>query len=153
MRRSRLLNINGNERVSLDRPIWWSVLLSCACAYNGSALNCAAQISHPPDAPPPLSTEAAKATFRLPPDYRIELVASEPLLREPSGVCWDEHGRLYVCELHGYNLEGQYDIDELNKTGQLDRVVRRIQANERAKQAAKAGTYGTVKLLADTDGD
>jgi glucose/arabinose dehydrogenase len=83
----------------------------------------------------------------------MELVASEPLIREPSGLCWDERGRLYVCELHGYNLEGQYDIDELNKTGQLDREVRRIQANPRAKEAALAETFGTIKLLTDTDGD
>ena len=47
----------------------------------------------------------------------MELVASEPLIREPSGVCWDEQGRLFVCELHGFNVDGQIDIDELNKTG------------------------------------
>src|SRR5205807_1377096 len=58
----------------------------------------------------------------------------------------------FVCELHGYNLEGQYDIEELNKTGQLDRQVRRIQANPQAKQRALEGTYGTVKMLADPDG-
>jgi putative membrane-bound dehydrogenase-like protein len=89
----------------------------------------------------------------LPPGFRLELVASEPLIREPSGVCWDEHGQLFVSELHGYNLEGQYDIEELNRTGQLDRVVRRIEANERHKKAAEADTYGTIKRLSDTDGD
>ncbi|HEU0038389.1 MAG TPA: PVC-type heme-binding CxxCH protein, partial [Verrucomicrobiae bacterium] len=68
-------------------------------------------------------------------------------------MCWDEHGRLFVCELHGYNLEGQYDIEELNRAGKLDREVRRIQANEQAKEAARAGTYGTVKLLRDSNGD
>ncbi len=83
----------------------------------------------------------------------MELVASEPLIREPSGVCWDEHGRLFVCELHGYNLEGQYDIEELNKTGKLDRVVQRIQADERHKKAADAETFGTIKLLIDDNHD
>jgi putative membrane-bound dehydrogenase-like protein len=100
-----------------------------------------------------LSTQESAKSFRQPPGYRIDLIAAEPVVREPSGVCWDEHGRLYICELHGYNLEGQYDIEELNKTGRLDREVRRIQANERARQAAKEGTYGTVKQLVDTDGD
>src|SRR5690606_17294405 len=92
-------------------------------------------------------------TIQVPDGYRIELIASEPLINEPSGVCWDARGRMFVCELHGYNLEGQYDIEELNKTGKLDREVRRIQADEVFKEKAKAGTYGTVKMLTDTDGD
>ena len=35
----------------------------------------------------------------------------------------------------------------------LDLEVRRIEANEAAKQRAKADNYGTVKLLPDTDRD
>jgi len=111
------------------------------------------QIPKPDDAPKPLSPAESAKQFRLPPGFRMKLLAAEPLITEPSGVCWDERGRLFVCELHGYNLEGQYDIEELNKTGQLDLVVRRIQADEKAKQKAKADTYGTVKLLLDRDGD
>ncbi|MBW3540615.1 MAG: c-type cytochrome [Planctomycetes bacterium] len=110
-------------------------------------------IPKPDDAPPPLEAEESLWRIRVPEGFRLELVASEPLVREPSGVCWDERGRLFVCELHGYNLEGQYDIEALNRTGQLDRIVRRIQADEGAKAAAKAGTYGTVKRLVDSDGD
>ena len=83
----------------------------------------------------------------------MELIASEPLVHEPSGVCWDARGRLYVCELHGYNLDGYYDVEELNKTGQLDHVVRRIQATDEAKRKAQAGTTGTIKRLIDIDGD
>jgi putative membrane-bound dehydrogenase-like protein len=105
------------------------------------------------DGPKPLSPEDSQKSFRVPEGFRVELVASEPLIEEPSGVCWDELGRMYVTELHGYNLEGQFDVEELNKTGELDRVVRRIQANERAKEAALAGTYGVIKQLSDSDGD
>ena len=105
------------------------------------------------DAPKPLSPDESARLFKVPEGFRIELVASEPLIREPSGVCWDERGQLFVCELHGYNLEGQHDIEELNRTGQLDRVVRRIQADERHKKAAEAETYGTIKRLHDIDGD
>ncbi|MEX2170939.1 MAG: PVC-type heme-binding CxxCH protein [Pirellulales bacterium] len=112
-----------------------------------------AEIERPKDAPPALSPEETTRLIHVPEGFRVELVASEPLIREPSGVCWDERGRLFVCELHGYNLEGQYDIEELNKTGQLDRVVQRIQANDGAKRKAEDGTYGTVKVLYDTDGD
>lgn len=112
-----------------------------------------AGIPRPDDSPKPLSpTESGKA-FRVPAGMKIRLLASEPLVSEPSGVCWDERGRLFVCELHGYNVEGQHDIDELNKTGELDMQVRRIQASEEAKKKAHTETYGTVKLLRDTDGD
>jgi putative membrane-bound dehydrogenase-like protein len=60
---------------------------------------------------------------------------------------------MFVSELHGYNLAGQLDIEELNKTGQLDTQVRRVQADEKFKRAAMAGTFGVVKLLHDANGD
>src|SRR5437879_3041836 len=113
----------------------------------------AAQIPAPTDAPKPLSPEQSAAAFKLPDGFRMEVVASEPLIASPSAVCWDERGRMLVSELHGYNLEGQLEIEELNKTGQLDTQVRRVQADEKFKRAAKAGTYGVVKLLRDTNGD
>jgi hypothetical protein len=94
-----------------------------------------------------------EAVSKCPQAIQIRLLASEPLIAEPSGICWDDKGRCFVCELHGYNVEGQHDIDELNKSGQLDLEVRRIQASEEAKKKAEAETYGTVKLLRDTDGD
>ena len=43
--------------------------------------------------------------------------------------------------------------DNAQESWQLDREVRRFQADERAQAAAQAGTYGTVKLLRDTNGD
>ncbi len=112
-----------------------------------------AEIPRPTDAPKPLSPAEAARSFHLPAGFRIELAASEPLITEPSGVCWDERGRLYVSELHGYNLEGQLEIEEMNKSGVLDTKVQRVQAAEKFKKAAEAGTYGIVKILHDTDGD
>src|SRR5712671_2699563 len=79
-----------------------------------------AQIPKPADAPKPMTPEESAAAFKLPDGFRMEVVASEPLIASPSAVCWDERGRMFVCELHGYNLEGQLDIEELNQTGQLD---------------------------------
>jgi putative membrane-bound dehydrogenase-like protein len=132
---------------------------SAAAAFVGLAvvsgvLNASrAEIPKPTDAPRPLSPQESLATFRLPAGLAVQLVASEPLIHEPSGVCWDAQGRLFVAELHGYNLEGQFDVEELNKTGRLDTEVRRIAAPPEAKAKAKAETFGTVKLLSDTDGD
>src|ERR1041385_3351730 len=112
-----------------------------------------AEIPKPTDAPAPLSPEQSAAAFKLPEGFRMEVVASEPLIASPCAVCWDEQGRMFVCELHGYNLEGQLDIEELNKTGKLDTQVRRVEADEKFKQAAAKGTYGAVKQLRDSDGD
>jgi putative membrane-bound dehydrogenase-like protein len=112
-----------------------------------------AQIPKPTDAPKPMTPERSAAAFKLPDGFQMEVVASEPLIESPTGVCWDERGRMFVCELHGYNLEGQLDIQELNKTGKLDTQVRRVEADERFKRAALAGTYGVLKMLRDTNGD
>src|SRR2546429_7530984 len=112
-----------------------------------------AQIPKPTDAPRPLTPEQSAAAYKLPEGFRMEVVAGEPLIASPSAVCWDERGRMFVSELHGYNLAGQLDIEELNRTGKLDTQVRRVQADEKFKLAAKAGTFGVVKWLRDTNGD
>jgi len=105
------------------------------------------------DAPKPLVAAESRQRFRLPEGFRIELVAAEPLLAEPTGLCFDARGRLFVCELHGYNRDGYYDILELNKSGVLDKAVRRIPATKQAEDRAAKETYGTIKLLEDTKGD
>src|SRR5215510_2672695 len=51
---------------------------------------------------PPLSPADALKTFYLPPGYSIELVASEPLVRDPVAIDWDLDGRLWVVEMSGY---------------------------------------------------
>ncbi len=124
------------------------------CLVLGCLLTCVcAKIPLPGDAPKPMSPEETVASYIVPKEFRLELVASEPLIQSPSGVCWDASGRLYVSELHGYNLEGQLDIEALNETGKLDVEVRRVQASDEFKKAALAGTYGVIKQLEDTDGD
>jgi putative membrane-bound dehydrogenase-like protein len=99
------------------------------------------------DVPKPLSPQESRKRFRLPDGFHIESVAAEPHLIEPTGICFDARGRIFVCELHGYNLDGYYDILELNRTGVLDRSVRRIPASHKAQQRAAKETYGTVRLL------
>ena len=55
-----------------------------------------AEIPIPTDAPKPLSPAESAKKFRLPEGFRIELVASEPLLSDPSCITFDERGRLFV---------------------------------------------------------
>ena len=132
-----------------------SVLLLCLASFASAddRVELRKGIPKPDDAPKPMSPEESATAFQLPDGFRMEVVASEPLIASPSAVCWDERGRMFVSELHGYNLEGQLDIEELNKTGQLDTQVRRVQADEKFKLAARSGTFGVVKMLTDADSD
>ena len=137
-------SVNGSQRLI---PLF---KLACFLNFLPPAQS---QVPKPGDAPQPLPPEQSAAAFKLPDGFRMELVASEPLIASPSGICWSEQGSLYVTELHGYNLEGKLDVEALNKTGKLDEQVRRVQAAPKFKKAAEAGTYGVVKLLHDDDGD
>lgn len=105
------------------------------------------------DAPQPLPPAESLAKFQVDPGFHVELVAAEPHVADPVAIAFDADGRIFAAELHGYNLEGYFDVQELNKTGVLDTTVRRISAPEWAQEKAKQLTYGTVKLLFDDNGD
>src|SRR3954463_6700750 len=45
----------------------------------------------------------ALKTFKLRPGFRIELVATEPLIRSPVALDFDEDGRMFVVEYPEYN--------------------------------------------------
>jgi len=134
----------------MHRIIWNSLLISAASSLIAAQAAAAGKIPLATDAPKPLLPEESQKRFQLPSGFRIELVAAEPQLAEPTGICFDAAGRIFVCELHGYNLDGYYDIVELNKTGVLDTAVRRIPATKEAEARAQKETYGTVRLL-ETD--
>lgn len=74
----------------------------------------------------PLSPTEERATFRLAPGLRIDLVASEPEVVDPVALAFDERGRLFVAEMRGYPNEGV-------GTGPI--------------------TSGRIRLLEDRDGD
>ena len=140
----------------------WSAAVLARAAIVGLALAglggfgspaCLGQIELATDRPQPHEPEVSAGMIRVPPGLRVEVAASEPLLADPTDMAFDAQGRIFVCELHGYNQEGYYDILELNKTGVLDTKVYRIDASREAQQRAAQDQYGTVKLLEDTDGD
>lgn len=49
--------------------------------------------------------ESALSTFELEPGFKLELVASEPLVADPVAMEIDENGNMYVVEMHGYPLD------------------------------------------------
>lgn len=60
-----------------------------------------------PPTPPYLAPEEAAKTFELPPGYRLELVLSEPTIREPVVSVFDGNGRLYVAEMRTYMQDAE----------------------------------------------
>ena len=72
----------------------------------------------PPESPP-LSPADALQTFYMPPGYRLELVASEPLVQDPVAIDWDVDGRLWVVEMPGW----MPDITAAGEHEPIGRVV------------------------------
>ncbi len=67
---------------------------------------------------PVLSPDDEMKTFFLPPGYRVELVASEPMIQEPVLIDWDPDGRLWVVEMLGY----MRDIAAIGEREPLGRI-------------------------------
>lgn len=49
-----------------------------------------------------LEPAEALASFRVHKGFRLEPIATEPLVTDPVSVCYDADGRLYVVEMRGY---------------------------------------------------
>ncbi len=80
----------------------------------------------------PLSPEKSMNTFRLPEGYHLELVASEPMISEPTAIAWDGNGRMYVAQMETYmqtvDAKDQYKagsrimlLEDTNDDGKMDR--------------------------------
>jgi len=75
----------------------------------------------------PLTPEAAMAAFRVLDGFRLEAVATEPLVTDPVAACYDAEGRLYVVEMRGYpypeNSPTGYirRLEDLDGDGKFDR--------------------------------
>lgn len=50
----------------------------------------------------PMPASEAARTFKLPPGFRVDLVASEPEICNPIACTWDTRGRLWVAENYTY---------------------------------------------------
>lgn len=74
-----------------------------------------------------LSPEESMKTFYLPAGYKVELVASEPMVHEPVAIAWDGDGKMYVAQMDTY-------MQDVDGTGTDEPISQ-------------------VKLLEDLDGD
>jgi glucose/arabinose dehydrogenase/mono/diheme cytochrome c family protein len=76
---------------------------------------------------PALSAADELKTFKVPAGFRVELVASDPLVEVPIAMQFDPDGRIYVVEMRGF-------MADADAAGEKDPV-------------------GRVSVLEDTDGD
>ncbi|QGQ22038.1 hypothetical protein F1728_04725 [Gimesia benthica] len=51
---------------------------------------------------PSTAPDKALDTFKLAKGFTLEMVAAEPSVGDPVDACFDEHGRMFVAEMHGY---------------------------------------------------
>ena len=75
----------------------------------------------------PQTPEKTIKSISVPEGYKLELVASEPMIEEPVAISWDPNGRLFVAEMRTY-------MQDVNGSGTDDPVSR-------------------ISMLVDTDGD
>src|SRR5688500_19897426 len=76
----------------------------------------------------PTPPNRAEQTFEVLHDFRMELLAAEPLVASPVDLAYDEDGRAYVVEMRDYPYPEE-------------------------KNAEPKEFPGTVRLLEDSDGD
>jgi mono/diheme cytochrome c family protein/glucose/arabinose dehydrogenase len=119
---------------------------------------------------PVLSPEEALKTFFMPPGYRIELVASEPMIQEPVAIDWDTEGRLWAVEMPGFmaDITGSNEhepigrvvvLEDLDRDGRMDKrhvfadglvLARSLKVLDRGVLVAEPPN---VWMMRDTDGD
>ncbi|MFL6280302.1 MAG: c-type cytochrome [Vicinamibacterales bacterium] len=123
------------------------------------------------DESPVLAPADALKTFYMPPGYHLELVASEPLVHDPTAIDWDLSGRLWVVEMTGFvrdlqTKEPNLDpighvavLEDTNHDGVMDKrtvfadgliLPRAVKVLD---QGVLVGEPGSLWLMRDTNGD
>ena len=75
-----------------------------------------------------VDSDHALSTFEVPPGFKIELVAAEPLISDPVDMEIDEYGNMYVVEMHGYPLDKSGSgnvilLKDTNEDGKMDERI------------------------------
>ncbi|NQZ60228.1 MAG: hypothetical protein HRT88_22485, partial [Lentisphaeraceae bacterium] len=101
------------------------LVLMLAYAFT-TGLTCAQIINQAPDGTlKPWSPEKTIKNIVIPKGYKLQLVASEPMVQEPVSFTFDPDGAMYVCEWNTY-MQDQY------ATGQNEpksRIVKLVDTN------------------------
>lgn len=94
--------------------ILFSILILCHCSEKKAPI--------PEDSSPPKSPEEELETFEIEKGFKIQLVASEPMVQDPIALTFDEDGRLWVVEMRGFmtDIDGTEEQDPLGRISVLE---------------------------------
>jgi len=103
-----------------------SILLALACSASAVMLLTRCGTRH--DNASPSAIDSALYSFQVPKGFKIEVLASEPLIGDPVDMEIDEYGRLFVVEMPGYPLDmsgtGKIKLlSDSNGDGRMDSCV------------------------------
>jgi mono/diheme cytochrome c family protein/glucose/arabinose dehydrogenase len=119
---------------------------------------------------PVLAPDAEIRTFLVPEGYRVELVATEPLIQDPVLIDWDADGRMWAVEMPAYmtDIRGTNEhaptgrvvvLEDANGDGRMDRrtvfadglvLPRALKVLDRG---VLVGEPPNLWLMRDTNGD
>ena len=119
---------------------------------------------------PVFSAEDSLAKFKVAPGFKVELVASEPFVKDPVFVDWDDQGRMWVGELRSYmmDLDGSGEnkpisrvmvLEDTDRDGKMDKATPFLEdmVNVRCLAFVDEGVLvvesGALWLCQDKDGD
>jgi mono/diheme cytochrome c family protein/glucose/arabinose dehydrogenase len=68
---------------------------------------------------PVLSPGESLDSLVVPPEFRVELVAAEPLVEDPVAIDIDADGRLWVVEMRGFMTDLVEDVGDYRPTGRV----------------------------------
>lgn len=121
-------------------------------------------------AAPILSPEQGLASIQVAEGFRVELVASEPLINDPVAIAWDADSRLWVVEMPAYmpDVDGNGEdepigrivvLEDTDKDGAMDKSTPFLErlVTPRAISIVKGGVLvaepPTLWFCEDLDGD
>ena len=103
------------------------ILVYCALLMSEVSCSVEPENQSQEEPSPALSPEKELATFQVEPGFKVQLVASEPMVQDPVVISFDEDGRLWVVEMRGF-------MSDIDGTTEKEPV-------------------GRISVLEDTDGD
>ena len=124
-----------------------------------------------PDPAPFLEPEETAKSFKVAPGFRVELVASHPMIKDPVFAEFDMQGRLWVCEFQSYmrDADGSKTNDPISRVqvledtdgdGRMDKATTFLDKviNPRSVSIVPGGALvaagdGNLLFCEDTDGD
>jgi mono/diheme cytochrome c family protein/glucose/arabinose dehydrogenase len=96
---SRKPGAGSGKREARSTAIAVFIIAVCVSA---SAFQWPAAVRKTPEKAPVLTPQEELATIVVPPGYRVQLVASEPLVMDPILIDFDADGRMWVVEMPGF---------------------------------------------------